>query len=94
MFRDKINKIVEVYIDDMVVKSKKSKDHVQNLAKIFEILRHHKLRLNARKCSFEVGFGKFLRYMITCKVLMSILIRSGQSNNLIFPVIRRRCRNL
>ena len=74
MFRDEIGKTMEVYIDDMVIKSKKPKDHVQNLAKIFEILRHHKLRLNVRKCVFEVGFRKFLRYMITCKVLRSISI--------------------
>ena len=56
---------MEVYIDDMVVKSKKSEEHVPNLVKIFEILRQHKLRLNASKCAFGVGSGKFLGYMIT-----------------------------
>ena len=56
---------MEVYIDDMVVKSKKSEEHVPNLVKIFEILRQHKLRLNASKCAFGVGLGKFLGYMIT-----------------------------
>ena len=56
---------MEVYIDDMVVKSKKSVEHVPNLVKIFEILRQHKLRLNASKCAFGVGSGKFLGYMIT-----------------------------
>ena len=57
--------MVEVYIDDMVVKSKKSEEHVSNLVKIFEILRQHKLRLNASKCAFGVRSGKFLGYMIT-----------------------------
>ena len=57
--------MVEVYIDDMVVKSKKSEEHVPNLVKIFEILRQHKLRLNASKCAFGVRSGKFLGYMIT-----------------------------
>ena len=56
---------MEVYIDDMVVKSKKSEEHVPNLVKIFEILRQHKLRLNASKCAFGVRSGKFLGYMIT-----------------------------
>ena len=56
---------MEVYIDDMVVKSKKSEEHVPNLVKIFEILRQHKLRLNASKCAFGLGSGKFLGYMIT-----------------------------
>ena len=56
---------IEVYIDDMVVKSKVVSEHVGDLEVIFGILREHKLRLNASKCSFGVGFGKFLGYMVT-----------------------------
>ena len=55
----------EVYIDDMVVKSKIVSEHIWDLTNIFEILRGHKLRLNASKCSFGVGSGKFLGYMVT-----------------------------
>ena len=40
-------------------------EHVMDLTSIFEILREHKLRLNASKCSFGVGSGKFLGYMVT-----------------------------
>jgi len=40
-------------------------EHVGDLEDIFEILRKHKLRLNASKCSFGVGLGKFLGYMVT-----------------------------
>ena len=47
MFKDQIKDIVEVYIDDMVVKSKRSGEHVSNLVRVFDILRHHKLCLNA-----------------------------------------------
>lgn len=65
MFKDQNEDTVEVYIDDMVVKSKKSEGHVSNLVEVFEILRSHKLRLNANKCAFGVGLGKFLGYMIT-----------------------------
>lgn len=43
MFRQQISKMVEMYIDDMVVKSKKSKEHVLDLVDVFEILRHHRL---------------------------------------------------
>ena len=39
--------------------------HLTNLTSIFEILREHKLHLNASKCSFGVGSGKFLGYMVT-----------------------------
>ena len=40
-------------------------EHVGDLGNIFEILRKHKLRLNASNCSFGVGSGKFLGYMVT-----------------------------
>ena len=49
----------------MVVKSKVVSKHLADLSNIFEILRRHKLRLNASKCSFGVGLGKFLGYMVT-----------------------------
>ena len=49
----------------MVVKSKVVFEHLGDLKNIFEILRKHKLRLNASKCSFSVGSGKFLGYMVT-----------------------------
>ena len=48
-----------------MVKSKVVSEHVGDLENIFEILRKHKLRLNASKCSFGVGLGKFLGYMVT-----------------------------
>ena len=65
MFESQMGKNIEVYIDDMVVKSKIVSEHIRDLANIFKILRGHKLRLNASKCSFGVGSGKFLSYMVT-----------------------------
>ena len=56
---------IDIYIDDMVVKSKVVSEHVGDLRNIFEILRKHKLRLNAYKCLFGVGSGKFLGYIVT-----------------------------
>ena len=49
----------------MVVKSKVVSENVGDLGVIFDILRKHKLCLNASKCSFDVGSGKFLGYMVT-----------------------------
>ena len=49
----------------MVVKSKLVFEHLADLTNIFEILRRHKLHLNVFKCSFGVGLGKFLGYMVT-----------------------------
>ena len=65
MFEPRLGKNVEVYIDDMVVESKLVSEHLADLSNIFEILRQHKLCLNASKCSFGVGSGKFLGYMVT-----------------------------
>ena len=65
MFEPRLGKNIEVYIDDMVVKSKEVPNHMEDLRNIFETLREHKLRLNASKCSFGVGSGKFLGYMVT-----------------------------
>ena len=65
MFESQLGKSIEVYVDDMVVKSRVVSEHVGDLTDIFEILRKHKLRLNTSNCSFGVGSGKFLGYMVT-----------------------------
>ena len=65
MFEPQLGKNIEVYIDDMVVKSKEVFDHVDDLGNIFGTLRKIKLRLNASKCSFGLGSRKFLGYMVT-----------------------------
>ena len=65
MFEPQLGKNIEIYIDGMVVKSKLKSEHVNDLGNIFEILRRHKLHLNASKRSFGVGLGKFLDYMVT-----------------------------
>ena len=49
----------------MVVKSKQKGRHIKDLRGAFEVLWQHKLRLNAEKCAFGVGAGKFLGYLIT-----------------------------
>ena len=49
----------------MVVKSKVVSEHLRDLGSTFGVLRKHKLHLNASKCSFGMGSGKFLGYMVT-----------------------------
>ena len=65
IFEPQLGKNIKIYIDDMIVKSKLKSEHVNDLGNIFKILRRHKLRLNASKCSFSVGLRKFLGYMVT-----------------------------
>lgn len=64
MFRDEIGKTMEVYVDDILVKGKKGVDHVANLDKTFQILRHYKMKLNVVKCTFGVSSSKFLEHMV------------------------------
>ncbi|XP_060967074.1 uncharacterized protein LOC133035241 [Cannabis sativa] len=63
MFADLIGDTMEVYVDDMLVKSQHAEDHVNHLQAMFEILRRYKMRLNPLKCVFGVGSGKFLGFM-------------------------------
>ena len=65
MFESQLEKNIEIYINDMVVKSKMVSEHLGDLRVIFQIPRKYKLRLNATKCSLGVGSGKFLGYMVT-----------------------------
>ena len=65
IFESQLGKNIKIYIDDMVVKSKMVSKHLGDLRVTFQILRKYKLCLNASKCSFDVGSGKFLGYMVT-----------------------------
>ncbi|XP_012846973.1 PREDICTED: uncharacterized protein LOC105966948 [Erythranthe guttata] len=65
MFADLIGRNMEVYIDDMLVKSAKAENHLKDLEECFAILREYKMKLNPSKCSFGLKSGKFLGYMIS-----------------------------
>ncbi|KAM2283573.1 hypothetical protein ACFXTI_032659 [Malus domestica] len=65
MFTEQIGKNMEIYIDDMLVKSKHADQRITNLSKTFTILKRYRLRLNPNKCVFDVGSGKFLGFMIS-----------------------------
>ena len=52
MFRDQIDKTMEVYVDDMLVKLKNTDDHVKHLGEMFTILRNYQMKLNRIKCVF------------------------------------------
>ncbi|RDX77340.1 hypothetical protein CR513_42558, partial [Mucuna pruriens] len=65
VFKEIIGKDMEVYVDDMVVKSSQTETHFHTLEQVFSILRKNRLRLNPEKCSFGVRAGKFLGFMLT-----------------------------
>ncbi|KAM1062983.1 hypothetical protein ACFX2A_027799 [Malus domestica] len=65
IFAEQIGKSIEVYVDDMLVKSKHADQHITNLSETFTILKRYRMRLNPSKCAFGVGSGKFLGFMIS-----------------------------
>ena len=56
---------VEVYVDDMIVRSKDRESHIVNLRKFFERIKEYRLRLNPQKCTFEVITGKLLGFLMS-----------------------------
>ena len=58
---------MEVYIDDMLVKSTAADLHIAHLSEAFQILRNYNMKLNPTKCAFGVSVGKFLGFIVNHK---------------------------
>jgi ribonuclease HI len=67
LLHDMMHKEVEVYVDDMIVKSATRGEHITNLRKFFERIKKYKLRLNPNKCTFGVTAGKLLGHMVSSR---------------------------
>jgi len=67
LFHDMMHKEIEVYVDDMIAKSKTEEEHIVTLWKLFERLRKYRLRLNPAKCTFGVKSGKLLGFIVCQK---------------------------
>ena len=62
---DQLGRNISAYVDDVVVRSRKKEDHIQDLRETFANLRRHGLKLNPEKYVFGVRRGKLLGCMIT-----------------------------
>jgi hypothetical protein len=67
LLHDMMHKEIEVYVDDMIVKSVTEEEHVEYLLKMFQRLRKYQLRLNPNKCTFGVRSGKLLGFIVSQK---------------------------
>ena len=67
MFRPQIGRNMEVYVDDMLVRSLDEQKHQDDLQETFDTLKRYNMRLNSSKCVFRVSFGKFLGFMVSHK---------------------------
>ena len=65
MFAHQLRRNVQVYVDDMLVKSVRENDHLNDLQETFDILRSYNMKLNPSKCMFGVTAGKFLGFMVS-----------------------------
>ncbi|KAI3812676.1 hypothetical protein L1987_17388 [Smallanthus sonchifolius] len=85
MFKEKLGDTMKVYIDDMVVKSKRAEDHLKGLREAFDILDQYNMKLNPSKWHFGVGTGKFLGYMVTRRGIEASLEQIKEIINLKSP---------
>ena len=65
MFSKQIERNMELYMDDMLVKSKEESTHLDDLQEMFTTLRRYQMKLNPNKCAFVVELGKFLGFMVS-----------------------------
>ena len=65
IFHDMIHKEIEVYVDDVIIKSRESSDHLAHLEKFFDMLCRYDLKLNPSKCAFGVHAGKLLGFIVS-----------------------------
>ena len=67
MFQKQIGASMEVYIDDMLVKSVKAELHIAHLAELFQVLKNYNMKLNSTKCAFGVSAAKFLSFIVNSR---------------------------
>ena len=60
MFKDQLGDTMEVYIDDMLVKSRKAEDHINHLEQTFEVLKEYGMNLTPQNVPFESLLGSSL----------------------------------
>ena len=64
MFSKQIGRNMEVYVDDMLDKSKEELAYLDDLKETFATLRQYQMKLNPSKCAFGVASGKFLGFTV------------------------------
>ena len=65
LFHDMMHKEIEVYVDDMITKSRNPRDYLMDLRKLFKHLVKYRLRLNPNKCVFQASSGKLLGFIVS-----------------------------
>ena len=85
MFSRQIGRNMEVYVDDMLVKSKEEPTHLDDLKEMFATLRQYQMKLNLSKCAFGVASGKFLGFMVSQREIEANLEKVKEILNMTSP---------
>ena len=94
MFHNLLGKTMEVYIDDMLVKSLHAEDHVDHLKQSFEVLCKYNMKRNPKKCFFGVASGKFLGYVVTKRGIEANLEQIKSVLNITLPKCKKDVQKL
>ena len=77
MFVNHIGRNVQVYIEDMLVKSHREDNYLEDLKETFDTFRSYNMKFNPSKCAFGVMVGKFLGFMVSQRGIEANWIRLG-----------------
>ncbi|XP_013589110.1 PREDICTED: uncharacterized protein LOC106297417 [Brassica oleracea var. oleracea] len=94
IFSEQLGKTMEVYIDDMLVKSLDEHDHVSHLEECFARLNAHNMKLNPAKCRFAVASGEFLGYLVTCRGIEANPTQINMLIEMVSPKTKREVQRL
>jgi hypothetical protein len=94
IFHDLIGKLVEIYIDDVVVKSVSVQGHLGDLRQVLERTRRFGLRMNMKKCAFGVSAGQFLGFLVHERRIEIGLKSQEAVKTMVPPTIKRELQQL
>ncbi|GJW93198.1 reverse transcriptase domain-containing protein, partial [Tanacetum coccineum] len=94
MFASQLGRNIEIYVDDMVIKSKNKDNLIADIAETFDTLRKANMKLNQKKCTFRVEAGQFLGYIITNEGIQANPEKVQAISNMASPKTLREIQSL
>jgi hypothetical protein len=94
IYHDLIDKLVEIYINDVVVKSTSTGGHLEDLRQVFEWTRRFELKMNLKKCAFSVSASQFLGFLVHEQGIEIGLNRHEVVRSMVPPTMKRELQQL
>lgn len=89
VFKELTNKIILIYLDDLIVFSKSKDDHFDHLEMVFQKCQEFRISLNPKKCVFRVPKGKFLEHVVSKDGIAIDLDRVTTIKDISLPVNKK-----